>query len=586
VATVWQIRIYEQQQLVYTAECRGAVELGRQSEGEAAPYAMTSSSGHQRLILAGIDEGGVSRKHAWVKPTPDGQILLANLSKTRPIHFTNGAELGPGLSRNVTLPLSLHIGSRVVSIEPEDPTSAEFHSLAVPTMRPGARTADASLLLTVAGAVSPPDESLIRWFQGAMGVLQSAANSLDFFDRAASALVDLVGLDVGRVLLREKGQWRVQSLKTALRGATQDFPPSRRILGKLLEEKRTFWELPRVATGSLIPVTALVAAPILDRHGEVIGALYGDRVQRGTGGSQGADSISQLQAVLVELLASGVAAGLARLEQEQAALEGRRKLLQMERELEIGREIQATFLPDALPQVAGWEVGSHFRPAREVAGDFYDVFGLGPNHLAVVIADVCDKGVGAALYMTLLRSLLRAFAQQAVADELIGQEGQSVLPTDLRALSSVELTNNYAAQTHAKAVMFATLFFGVLDTATGGLTYINAGHDAPVVIGPGGLKARLSGTGPVVGIIPNTTYKVGRVVLEPADMLLLYTDGVTEARDPAGAFFTEKRLLALLEKTTGSATDLLDAVVADVQAHTAGAEPSDDVTMLAVRRIA
>src|SRR5262249_23376503 len=251
----------------------GPVELGRQSEGEPPPYSSTPTAGHQRIVLAGIDEGGVSRKHAWLKPLPDGQVLLANESKTRPIHFPDGTELGPGRSRTLTLPLSLHIGSRVVSIESDDIAPPDLHSLPVPPVRPGIGTADASLFLTVAGAAATPDESLIRWFQGAMGVLQSAASSLDFFDRAAGALVELVGLDVGRVWLREKGQWRVQALKTALRGASQDLQPSRQILGKVLQEKRTFWQVPPATAGSLVGVKALVAAPILDRRGDVIGIL-------------------------------------------------------------------------------------------------------------------------------------------------------------------------------------------------------------------------------------------------------------------------------------------------------------------------
>ena len=105
----------------------------------------------------------------------------------------------------------------------------------------------------------------------------------------------------------------------------------------------------------------------------------------------------------MQLLASSVAAGLAQ-----------KKLVQMERDLEIGRQIQAGFLPKELPRAPGWEVAAHFRPAREVSGDFYDAFALPGGHVALVIADVCDKGVGAALYMTLIRSLLRAFAEQAV----------------------------------------------------------------------------------------------------------------------------------------------------------------------------
>ncbi|HMF12018.1 MAG TPA: adenylate/guanylate cyclase domain-containing protein, partial [Gemmataceae bacterium] len=160
---------------------------------------------------------------------------------------------------------------------------------------------------------------LVRWLQAAMGVLQSAAGDSEFFQRAARAVVDLVGLDSCRVLLREKGNWRLQALQTApgvprLSDAQQ---ASRKILDKILAEKRTFWELPSTNfTASLMGVKALVAAPILDRQGQVIGVLYGDRSSK----ADGLRPITQIEAMLVELLANGVAAGLARVEHEQAAL--------------------------------------------------------------------------------------------------------------------------------------------------------------------------------------------------------------------------------------------------------------------------
>jgi sigma-B regulation protein RsbU (phosphoserine phosphatase) len=596
----WQIRIYEQDQLVYRTESPGPVEMGREAPGEARPYHARLKAGHCRIVLAQFDDHAVSREHLLAEPLPDGRARLINKSKKLPIRFPDGSELGPAGSRDMALPLTLRIGQRTVSIEPAEEAAAQLQSLSDATLPPGATPAAPSLFGTVAAA-GVSTEALLRWLQAALGVLQSAASSPDFFDRAATALVDLVGLDSGRVLLHDRGQWRVQALKTAAvpyaGGASpaDDRQPSRQVLDKVLQEKRTFWQVPTSAEGSLRGVNTLVAAPLLDRRGEVIGVLYGDRSQ-GEGTTWGA--ISRLEAMLVELLAGGVAAGLARLEHEQAALEGQKKLLQMERDLEIGRDIQTGFLPEELPRAAGWELAAHFRPAREVSGDFYDAFALGPDHLAVVIADVCNKGVGAALYMTLFRSLLRAFAQQTLGIGLFGWlKGQvptsagaagrrrATLLADLAALSTVELTNKYVAQTHASAVMFATVFFGVLETTTGALTYVNAGHDAPALLGSAGLKARLAQTGPAVGFNPSAAYDINRAVLEPGDALLAYTDGVTEARNAAGEFFTEKRLLALLEAPARSAADLLAGVVAGLHEHSAGAEPSDDVTLLAVRRV-
>ncbi len=258
-------------------------------------------------------------------------------------------------------------------------------------------------------------------------------------------------------------------------------------------------------------------------------------------------------------------------DKEQIYLKG------LERELEIGREIQASFLPEDLPQPPGWEIAARFQPAREVAGDFYDAFPLANNErTGLVIADVCDKGVGAALFMALFRSLLRALANQNFSD--------SNRAANLE--NTVMFTNNYIAHTHSQANMYATLFFGVLDTATGSLSYINAGHNPPIIIGGRRVKAQLVRTGPAVGILPDMNFAVKQIRLEPNDMLIAYTDGVTEARNPSGTFYTDERLLALLTAEPAiSAAACLDRIQADVRAFISGAEQSDDVTLLAVQRV-
>ena len=248
----------------------------------------------------------------------------------------------------------------------------------------------------------------------------------------------------------------------------------------------------------------------------------------------------------------------------------------LERELEIGREIQKSFLPEELPGAAGWQIAARFQPARQVAGDFYDAFELPAAGLVgLVVADVCDKGVGAALFMALFRTLLRATAMgdpSAFADAPSGLD------------RAVRLTNDYIARTHGRSNMFATLFFGALDCATGSLLYVNGGHEAPVLFGPGGAARRLPPTGPAVGMMPEAAFEVGRAQLAPEEGLLAFTDGITEARDERGAFYGEKRLLEVLASPISSAESLLDAIEAGVAAHVGGAEQSDDRTLLAVRR--
>jgi len=252
----------------------------------------------------------------------------------------------------------------------------------------------------------------------------------------------------------------------------------------------------------------------------------------------------------------------------------------MERELEIGRQIQRSFLPEELPQPSGWEIAAKFEPARQVAGDFYDAFPLaGGARIGLVIADVCDKGVGAALFMALFRSLVRAFTETAYASA--PSEGDS---DAARVLSTILSTNDYIAKTHGRSNMFATLFLGVLDPAGGTLTWVNAGHEAPVVFGVGGTTSRLKPTGPALGMMPDMKFEAKTMNVGPGETLFAFTDGVTEARDTAGRLFSEERLFGLLAEGSPSAAAFLDSVEAAVSAHAAGVDRSDDITMLAARR--
>jgi len=228
----------------------------------------------------------------------------------------------------------------------------------------------------------------------------------------------------------------------------------------------------------------------------------------------------------------------------------------MERELEIGREIQGSFFPKDLPQLPGWEIAAHFQAARQVGGDFYDTFLLsGAEAVGLVIADVCDKGVGAALFMGLFRSLIRAFVSMHYSTEWAASLGETrTEPEELCSMATrkgidsphaealkniISLTNNYIAAMHHDTNMFASLFFGVLEPSSGNLTYINGGHEPPAIIGPKGVKERLAPTGPAVGMMPNLSFETRGTKFDPGDLLVAFTDGVTEARSPGGDFFGE-----------------------------------------------
>lgn len=270
----------------------------------------------------------------------------------------------------------------------------------------------------------------------------------------------------------------------------------------------------------------------------------------------------------------------------------------LDNELKKGRRIQHNFLPSQLPVLPGWESAAYFKPARQVAGDFYDVFTLPGNRVGIVIADVCDKGVGAALFMALFRSLIRIFSEQAARKECsrtdrgevsemaaVSEPATVANAISASALTAVALTNNYIATHHGDLAMFATLFFGVLDPATGVLNYISGGHDPlPVVGSGGGVKAILKATGPAVGMIPEVKFAIRQICLSPGDILVGYTDGVTDATGKNGEFYTFKQLLKLLDNPKPSAAELIKQIVEGVNAHTGHADQHDDITLLILRR--
>ena len=240
----------------------------------------------------------------------------------------------------------------------------------------------------------------------------------------------------------------------------------------------------------------------------------------------------------------------------------------MERELQMARELQAGFIPRDTPRVPGWEIAARWYPARQVSGDYFDFLQPEPDRLGVVIADVSDKGMPAALFMTLTRSLVRA----SLADSASPAAGIA--------------SANRLLCADASRGMFVTLFYLALDAATGELTYVNAGHNPPILYRPGAAEMEaLTRTGMLLGIEPAATYEEGTTRLAPGDLLLLYTDGVTEAVDPAGEMFGEERLRALIRRGGDRPADeLLDRLTEAVRDFTVEAAPFDDIALVLLKR--
>ncbi|HKA59169.1 MAG TPA: PP2C family protein-serine/threonine phosphatase [Gemmatimonadales bacterium] len=267
------------------------------------------------------------------------------------------------------------------------------------------------------------------------------------------------------------------------------------------------------------------------------------------------------------------------------------------REMEVARNIQRDFLPESLPVALGVELEAALQPAREVSGDFYDAFTLEPSDtIVLVVGDVCDKGFGAALFMALFRSLIRASADPVGggAIQMIGgrrtivrQSLEAAAPADL-LMRVAGFTNDYIARLHGRANMFATAFLAALTPRTGQFDYVNAGHEPAMVIGVDGAFRELRPTGPALGLLPDQMFTAGNGKLAPGDCLFAFTDGLVEARNPGGEAFGAERLRNTLRANGGgggtAAVELVRGVLEALHAFTGQAEPHDDVTLLAATR--
>jgi adenylate cyclase len=328
----WLIQVFDHNQLVHSCTCTGRVELGRQGHVGETIYATSDSTidNVSRVVIAGPNEDRVSRKHALLEPLPGARLKVENRSRKAPIGLGDGSCLQPGETRELSLPALLILGHKVVKVQEayRDEFGASLQGLEQQTIGPRAAaqgltpaTGLASFRLPVTEGI--PGEPVLRCLQATLEVLKSAATDTEFFQKAAQAVVEGVGLDTGRVLVLEGNTWKTIAYETSpdvddLRGR----PPSQGVLDRVRREARTFWHSPSMATSedgsSLVGITSVVAAPILDAEDRVIAVLYGDRRQFPA--LPGAQKIGRLEAVLVDLLAGSVAAGLARLDQQRAAL--------------------------------------------------------------------------------------------------------------------------------------------------------------------------------------------------------------------------------------------------------------------------
>ena len=247
------------------------------------------------------------------------------------------------------------------------------------------------------------------------------------------------------------------------------------------------------------------------------------------------------------------------------ALSHKRRLIALEHELDIASKIQSSVLPRAFPEHPGMDVFGRMIPAREVGGDFYDFFQIDDHRFGVTIADVSGKGVPAAFFMLIARTLLKATASFG-------------LPAGacLARLNDLLSTDN-------DQMMFVTAIYGLLDLRDRTFTYANGGHNPPVLLRNGSAELLAPSGDMALAVMPDQSYRENRIDLAPEATLVLYTDGVTEAFDPNDVEFGEERLTRVLRGTNGhAAREVVETVVSAVLDHAGDAPQADDITCLAV----
>jgi len=303
----------------------------------------------------------------------------------------------------------------------------------------------------------------------------------------------------------------------------------------------------------------LLLAPIPGPEGpEALGGIY---IEQDRDSELLASSASLIQSLGAQIASAYHSA------QTRAQTEEQRRIAQ---ELMLAGRIQASLLPARPPELPGWQIAAALKPARETSGDFYDFIALPDGRWGIVIADVTDKGVGAALFMALSRTLLRTYAGQYPSrpDRVLAAANERML-------------------SEARAGLFVTVFYAILDPQTGTLTYANAGHHPPYVLGsaPGEAPQVLARSGMALGVLESERWQEETIVLGPADVLLLYTDGVTDALSPQEmAFGVEGLLQAAQQGPGGSAAEIQAAILGALDRFTGDAPPLDDITLVVVGR--
>jgi serine phosphatase RsbU (regulator of sigma subunit)/pSer/pThr/pTyr-binding forkhead associated (FHA) protein len=509
----------------------------------------------------------LSRNHAAIEHRPDGYFVNDLSSKNGTL--LNGEPLQEW--RRLRPGDIITLGEHTLTFSP-DTTEEEEEEEPEPE---GTRVFSVRELsdISTRPAIDPVD---LQRQNRVLAILSKAASELvvhrpltELFDLVLDLLFEAVAAERGAILLLE-GSDRELVIKAST--SRQGEPLSRisRSIARRAIEERVSLLIPNVlddvrfkSEDSILAsgIRSAMCAPLwFTATGEgkdsVIGLVYVDSLQHSH--SFGEDDLRVLTA-----LANVAAAKIENVRLLEESLEKRR----MEEDMRMAAEIQTGLLPREAPEVSGYEVVGCNRPCRTVGGDYYD-FATEEGRLLIALGDVSGKGTGAALLMTVLRAAVRAhWTEDSLGD-------------------AVARINRTVCQ-NVPSNKFVTFFVATLAPDSGELTYVNAGHNPPLLIRSGGEVENLHEGGMVLGLFEGVPYEAGQVEMRPGDTLLAYSDGVTETWSPDGDEYGEEKLSAFAVGNAGlDAAALQEAILGDIESFEAGARATDDRTLVVLRRLA
>jgi len=375
----------------------------------------------------------------------------------------------------------------------------------------------------------------------------------------------------GRLTLRAAHNWPSQATAAALRGATIAYESHQPWEEQLAidSDQLAVKSSPAATTPSNYQLTTDNSASLTTNHYQLttlfIPLLIGSGAI-GVLGLGGRPPLDEDELRFARLLANQAALSVEQARLHRVESQGQR----MERELQQARRIQMSLLPGAYPQLPGYDFAAAYESAREIGGDLYDFIDWpnDPARVGLLIADVSGKGTAAALFMAHSRAMIRGAAQT--------QPG----PGATLAAANVQISRDN------HAMLFVSAFYAVLEAADGCLTFANAGHNLPLIRRANGQVEEVMSRGMVLGIMDDMTYDEATAALAADDVLVLYTDGITEAMDAAGELFGKARLIdAVRDAAPGNAHDVIDAILAAVRAYIGDTPQADDLTIVTVKRI-